>query len=92
MTISEYIDRNGSGSFPSDTRTVVSLVRQSIVADNLKFSTELELQDLIYNSTHNVHFTSMARPIFDAYTKSKALSDWNDSTCLPIVQDGATHE
>jgi len=87
-TISDYIAKNGSGSFPSDTRIIVDLVRQSIASDKLEFSTELELQDLIYEKTHNVHFTSMAEEIFETYLRKQAVSDWNASTCRHVLKDG----
>jgi len=77
MTAFDKFARRGVRVFPLSTTKVVEPIVRAILAGKLSIGTEMDLQDEIYGRTHSLDLAGMARSIWQHFTESTALAEWN---------------
>ncbi|OUI83380.1 hypothetical protein HC62_14585 [Acetobacter tropicalis] len=83
MTFSDFCKATRPGLIhPAKARTVYSMVCQEVYKSKITIETQLDLQDLIYNRTHDLKMSGYAEKIWNKYIETQVLYAWNDNTCI----------
>jgi len=77
MTAFDDFARRGSRVFPSSQAKIAEPLCRAIMTGKVSINSEIDLQDEIYGRTKSLELASIAKGMWQHFTESTSLADWN---------------